>query len=72
LIPFIHLSVYLFRTLHPLPVVARPEGPAMPAVMVTTFFFAFFAFTLLYVAFVRARMALAVERDALDDAAVGG
>jgi len=52
-------------------VVARPEGPAMPAVMVTTFFLAFFAFTLLYVAFVRARIALAVERDALDDA-VGG
>lgn len=69
LIPFIHLSVYLFRTLHPMPVVARPEGPTMPPVMLTTFFLCFFAFTLLYVALVRARVALAAERDALEDAA---
>ena len=72
LIPFIHLSVYLFRTLHPLPVVARTDGPQMPPVMLITFFGCFAAFTLLYVAFVRARMALAAERDALEDAAVGG
>jgi len=71
LIPFIHLSVYLFRTLHPMPVVARPEGPTMPPVMLTTFFFCFFAFTLLYVALVRARVAYAAERDALEDAARG-
>ncbi len=72
LIPFIHLSVYLFRTLHPLPVVARTDGPQMPPVMLVTFFGCFFAFTLLYVAFVRGRMAFAAERDALDDAALGG
>ncbi len=71
LIPFIHLSVYLFRTLHPKPVVARPDGPLMPPVMLKTFFLCFLAFTLLYVAFVRARMALAAEREALDDAATG-
>ena len=69
LIPFIHLSVYLFRTLHPMPVVARPEGPTMPPVMLKTFFLCFFAFTLLYVALVRARVAYAAERDALEDAA---
>lgn len=66
LIPFIHLSVYLFRTLHPMPIVANPNGIAMPPVMIKTFFLAFFAFTLLYVAFVRARLVLATERDALD------
>jgi heme exporter protein C len=71
LIPFIHLSVYLFRTLHPMPVVARPEGPTMPPVMLTTVFLCFFAFTLLYVALVRARVAYAAERDALEDAARG-
>lgn len=71
LIPFIHLSVYLFRTLHPLPVVARTDGPQMPPVMLITFFGCFFAFTFLYVAFVRSRMALASERDLLDDAALG-
>ncbi len=67
LIPFIHLSVYLFRTQHPMPVIANLEGVQMPAVMVKTFFLALFSFTLLYIAFVRARYALATERDLLDD-----
>lgn len=69
LIPFIHLSVYLFRTQHPMPIVANPAGIQMPAVMIKTLFLALGAFTLLYVALVRARMAYAAERDALDDAA---
>lgn len=69
LIPFIHLSVYLFNTLHPLPVVANTDGPQMPAVMLKTFFFAFFAFTFLYVALVRSRYRLAAEREAFEDAA---
>jgi heme exporter protein C len=66
LIPFIHLSVYMFRTQHPMPIVANPDGIQMPASMATTLFLALGAFTLLYVAFVRARMALAADRDALD------
>ena len=70
LIPFIHLSVYMFRTQHPMPVIANPAGFQMPPVMVRTFFLAFISFTILYVAFVRARYALATERDALDDAAM--
>lgn len=68
LIPFIHLSVYLFRTQHPTPVVANTAGIQMPGVMVTTLFIALGAFTLLYIALVRQRMQLAVERDALLDA----
>lgn len=68
LIPFIHLSVYLFRTQHPTPVVANTAGIQMPGVMVTTLFIALGAFTLLYIALVRQRMQLAVERDALFDA----
>lgn len=71
LIPFIHLSVYLFRTQHPMPIVANPDGIQMPASMSRTLFLALAAFTLLYVALVRARMAYAAERDALDDAATG-
>ena len=67
LIPFIHLSVYLFRTQHPMPIVANPAGIQMPAVMIKTLFLALGAFTLLYIALVRARMKLAVERDALHD-----
>jgi heme exporter protein C len=68
LIPFIHLSVYLFRTMHPLPIVANTAGIQMPR----TFFFAFFAFTLLYVALVRARYAFATLRDLEEDAVGGG
>lgn len=67
LIPFIHLSVYLFRTQHPTPVVANTAGIQMPGVMVKTLFLALGAFTLLYLALVRQRMQLAVERDALLD-----
>ncbi|MBA3854505.1 MAG: cytochrome C assembly protein [Gemmatimonas sp.] len=68
LIPFIHLSVYLFRTQHPTPVVANTAGIQMPGVMVATLFLSLGAFTLLYIALVRQRMALAAERDALLDA----
>jgi heme exporter protein C len=35
LIPFIHLSVVWFRSLHPEPVVVRPDGPLLPGDMLT-------------------------------------
>jgi heme exporter protein C len=65
LVPFIHLSVYLFRTLHPMPIVLKPEAPSMPREMLVTFLSAFAAFTLLFVALMRARYRLATRRDAL-------
>jgi heme exporter protein C len=65
LIPFIHLSVYLFRTLHPKPILMKPDAPSLPPEMLTTILLAFGAFTLLYVALLRARYRYAVERDAL-------
>ncbi len=64
LIPFIHLSVYLFRTLHPLPVLMKPGAPSMPREMLITLLAAFAAFTLLYAALLRTRYRYAVERDA--------
>ena len=78
LIPFIHMSVYLFRTLHPLPVLASPEAisglasgdPArrtMTPEMLTTLLIALGAFTLLYVAFVRIRYEIAARQDVLDE-----
>ena len=36
LVPFIHLSVYLFRTLHPQPVVLKPSAPSLPWEMLRT------------------------------------
>ena len=65
LVPFIHLSVYLFRTLHPMPILLKPSAPSMPREMLITFFAAFAAFTLLFVSLLRARYRLAVRRDAL-------
>lgn len=64
LIPFIHLSVYLFSTMHPLPIVGKPSKPSLPGEMLLTLLISLFSFTLLYFAFLRSRYAYAVERDA--------
>lgn len=63
LIPFIHLSVYLFRTLHPQPILMKPSAPSLPSEMLITLLMAFGSFTLLYVALLRARYRYAVTRD---------
>lgn len=63
LIPFIHLSVYLFRTLHPQPILMKPSAPSLPGEMLTTLLMSFASFTLLYVALLRARYRYAVTRD---------
>src|SRR5574338_446439 len=52
LVPFIHLSVYMYRTIHPKPVVLRPEGPALPPEMLRTLLTSIGVFTLLYVGLV--------------------
>jgi len=67
LVPFIHLSVYLFRTLHPMPIVLKPGAPSLPPQMLTTFLVAIGAFTLLYFALVRARYRLAMMLESLED-----
>ena len=67
LIPFIHLSVYLFRTLRPMPILLKPSTPSMPPEMRTTFLLAFVAFTLLFVALIRTRYRVATLRDLLAD-----
>ncbi len=63
LIPFIHLSVYLFRTMHPMPVLLKPSAPSMPNDMLVTLLAAIAAFTLMYVWLLRERYKLAGERD---------
>lgn len=63
LLPFIHLSVYLFRTLHPQPIVLKPSAPSAPASMVVTLLLSFAVFTLLYVGFVTQRYALSLLRE---------
>jgi heme exporter protein C len=70
LIPFIHLSVYMFRTLHPRPILAQAGAldpsnkPPLPPEMLHTMLISLASFTLLYFAFVRSRYLYAIERDA--------
>ena len=65
LVPFIHLSVYLFRTMHPMPIVLKPSAPSMSPEMQLTFFPAFVAMALLFAGLLRARYRLAMLRDAV-------
>jgi heme exporter protein C len=72
LVPFIHLSVYLFRTLHPQPVVLKPSAPSLPPEMLRTLLVSTLVFTLLYVGLVTLRYALALAEEARDEAADAG
>lgn len=69
LVPFIHMTVYLFRTLHPDPVVMKPGTPSLPGDMLVTLLTSFGVFTLLYLGFLAQRYALAVLRDLKDQEA---
>jgi heme exporter protein C len=71
LVPFVHLSVYMFRTLHPMPIVLKPSAPSLPPSMLATWLFSLLVFTLLYVGFVVQRYALSYLREQLE-AATGG
>lgn len=72
-VPFIHVSVYLFRTLHPQPVVLKPGRPTLPGSMLATLLFAFavltlFFFSLLWHRYAQARLAAAGEEAESDRA----
>jgi len=69
LVPFIHLSVYLFRTLHPQPVVLKPSAPSLPPEMLRTLLTSTVVFTLLYVGLVTLRYGLSLAEEARDEAA---
>ena len=72
LVPFIHLSVYLFRTLHPQPIVLKPSAPSLPPEMLRTLLISTLVFTLLYVGFVTARYGIALAEETLEDEADAG
>jgi heme exporter protein C len=63
LVPFIHLSVYLFRTLHPQPIVLKPSAPSLPPEMLRTLLISVAVFTVLYLGFVMARYGLALAQE---------
>jgi len=63
LIPFIHMTVYLFRTLHPDPIILKPSAPSLPGAMLVTLLASFGVFTLLYAGLVTQRYALGALRE---------
>ena len=65
LVPFIHISVYLFRTLHPRPIVLKPSAPSLPGSMLMTLLLSLAAFLLLFIGLMRTRYRYATERDEL-------
>lgn len=64
LVPFIHVSVLLFRTLHPKPVVLNPSGPTLPGSMLATLLFSLAVFTVFFFSLVAHRYAQATLADA--------
>ena len=71
LVPFIHLSVYLWRGLHPQPVVLKPSAPSLPPEMLRTLLSGFAVAFLLYVGFVTLRYGIQLARDAREAAHAG-
>lgn len=67
LVPFVHLTVYLFRTQHPEPVILKPEGPTLPQAMLVTLLASVGVFTVLYLGMVIQRYALSTLSDAREE-----
>jgi len=65
-VPFIHLSVYMFPTLHPMPIVLQPGRPKLPGSMLTTWLLSLGVFTLLYVGFVLQRYGISDLREQIE------
>ena len=72
LVPFIHLTVYLFRTLHPTPIIAKPSAPSLPHEMLVTLLISAVVFLLFYVGFVTQRYSLAMLRELKHEEAARG
>lgn len=71
-IPLIHLSVVWFRSLHPQPVVLKPEGPTLDSDMLTTLMIGLGAFTALFAGLFLFRYGLERARRALELRRAGG
>lgn len=61
LVPFIHLSVYLFRTLHPQPILLKPSAPSLPPEMLRTLLLSMIVYTTLYLGFAITRYGIALR-----------
>ena len=68
LVPFVHLSVYLFRTMHPTPIVLKPSKPSLPPEMLRTLLLSLGVATLLCLGFLLVRYGLALRGHAKEEA----
>jgi heme exporter protein C len=64
LVPFVHLTVYLFPTVHPQPIVLKPSTPSLPWEMLRTLLLSLGAFTVLLLGFLVTRYGLGREAEA--------
>ena len=64
-VPLVYVSVRWWRSLHPGPVVANPEGPQLPGSMLAVLLVGIVAFTLLYLLLLRLRIDNAAREDEL-------
>ena len=69
LIPFIHLSVYLFRTMHPMPIVLKPDRPSLPGEMLATWIMGVIVFLFFCITLIRARYRLSLLREGHQESA---
>ncbi|HEY9382884.1 MAG TPA: cytochrome c biogenesis protein CcsA [Gemmatimonadales bacterium] len=61
LVPFVHLTVYLFRTLHPQPIVLKPSAPSLPDEMLRTLLVSVVVYTVLLLGFLMTRYGLGTQ-----------
>jgi heme exporter protein C len=74
LVPFIHLTVNLFRSQHPPPVLGRPPcpldkpdcAPSLPWILLKPLLISFAVFTTLYIGFVTIRYGIGLRRAAME------
>ena len=58
LVPFVHLTVYLFPTVHPKPIVLKPSAPSLPWDMLRTLLVSLGVFTVILLGFLITRYAI--------------
>jgi heme exporter protein C len=68
LVPFIHLSVYLWRGLHPMPIVLKPSAPSLPPEMLRTLLIGIGVFIVMFAGMVTLRYGIQLVRDAREAA----
>ena len=70
LVPFLHLTVFLFRSQHPMPVLGRPPcppdaancAPSLPWILLRPLLLSLVVFTTLYIGFVTTRYGIGLRR----------